>query len=200
MFNLVPNRFAEPKWQAYVTPDSKAYNFASGRKVKSLYDLKVALTEEPEDIIQACISPDNTIATWVNNVIQDTELANELYKTNHRWGMIVALERHMMRSLSLPYYVAKRWLSVTTTPFTFVSGQQVNSLESLVEVLKQVSDETVMFHRERVPNDVSKWIMDIIGDYQIAEMMEEASSRTQMLHFLEDHVEMLKESAASDTG
>lgn len=198
MFNLVPSRFAEPKWQAYVTPDQAGFTFDSGRKIKSLYDLKIALTEESEEAIHQCIQGENQLANWVKNNIKDEELAAELQKTQHRWGMIVALERHMMRSLSLPDYVAKRWLSVTDIKFSFVSGQTVDSLQSLAEVMKQVSDDTINFHRERVPNDISKWIMDIIGDYQVAELLEEASNRTQMLHFLEDHIAMLTEAATAE--
>lgn len=198
MFNLVPNRYAEPKWQAYVTPDSQAFTFSSGRKIKSLYDLKLALAEESEEEIHRTINQGHLLAQWVKNSIKDEQLASALEKTQHRWGMIVALERHMMRSLSLPDYVARRWLATTNIPFYFVSGQQANSLQTLADVISQVSDETISFHRERVPNDISKWIMDIIGDYQIAELLEEASNRTQMLHFLEDHIVMLTEAANSD--
>lgn len=198
MFSLVPSRYGEPKWQAYVTPDSMAFTFNSGRKIKSLYDLKIALTEESEEEIQRCINQNHLLAQWVRNAVKDEALASELEKTQHRWGMIVALERHMMRSLSLPDYVARRWLAPTDIKFTFVSGQQVDSLQSLAEVMNQVSDETINFHRERVPNDISKWIIDIIGDYQVAELLEEATNRTQMLHFLEDHIAMLTEALATD--
>jgi len=198
MFSIVPNRYAEPKWQAYVTPENQALSFESGRKVRSLYDLKKALAEESEDIIHQYIS-DNKIVNFVKDNIKDQELADMLSKTNHRWGMIVALERHMMRSLSLPDYVAKRWLEPTDITFTFVSGQSANSLESITTVIKEISDESIAFHRERVPNDISKWIMDIIGDYQIAELLEEATNKTQMIHFLEDHIDMLKESAFNQT-
>jgi len=199
MFNLIPNRYAEPKWQAYITPDKNAFVFSSGRKVRSIYDLKMALTEESEDIIASLISDGkNQIADWVGNVLGDKELAEDMRRYDHRWGLIVSLERHMMRTLSLPSYVAKRWLSETSISFTFVSGQQVNSLESLIRVLKEVDDATVSFHRERSPNDISKWMMDIIGDYQLAELLEEAQNRLQMIHFAEDHLEMIKEAALSE--
>lgn len=199
MMSLVPSRYAEPKWQAYVTPEVKAFKFSSGRIVRSLYDLKTALTEESEDVILGHVqNGKNDLAEWVRTNIKDEELANELNRYSHRWGLIVALERQMMRTLSLPNYVAKRWLESTQYSFTFVSGEKANSLEELVNVLKQVSDETVAFHRERVPNDISKWIMDIIGDYQLAELLEEATSRMHMIHFAEDHIDMLKEAAVSE--
>jgi hypothetical protein len=199
MFNLVPSRFAEPKWQAYITPEAKCFEFSSGRKIKSLYDLKVALTEESEDVIVEHLKEGkNDIADWVGNVLGDNELADDLRHYDHRWGLIVSLERHMMRSLSLPSYVAKRWLKPAEISFTFVSGQLFKSLEELLSMLKEVSDDTIAFHRERVPNDISKWMMDIIGDYQLAELIEESSNRIQMIHFVEDHIEMLKEAAQNE--
>lgn len=199
MFSAVPNRYAEPKWQAYVTPESKAFVFASGRKVRSLYELKNGLTEESEDIILNHLkNGSNDLADWVEHTIGDSDLANEMRHYNHRWGLIVALERQMMRSLSLPAYVAKRWLASTNIPFTFVSGKIVHSIEELSKTLKEESDDTISFHRERVPNDISKWMMDIIGDYQLSELLEEANNRMQMIHFLDDHLQMLSDAAASD--
>jgi hypothetical protein len=199
MVNIVPSRYAEPKWQAYVTPDSSAFSFSSGRRIKSVYDLKVALTEESEDIISNHLKDGrNDMADWVDSVIGDHDLASDMRRYNHRWGLIVAVERRMMRTLSLPDYVAKRWLKTSEIPFTFVSGQTIHSIQDLAKVMSEISDETVTFHRERVPNDISKWIMDIIGDYQLAELLEEATNRTQMIHFLEDHIGMLTEAIATD--
>jgi hypothetical protein len=126
----------------------------------------------------------------------DVELAAEMRRYNHRWGLIVALERQMMRTLSLPPYVASRWLASTETDFTFVSGQVIHSLEELSKVLKEVSDDTIAFHRERTPNDISKWVMDIIGYYKVAELIEESGNRMQMVHFLDDHIQMLKDAVS----
>lgn len=200
MFSAVPNRYAEPKWQAYITPESKAFTFESGRRIHSLYELKIALTEENEDNIALHLKDGkNDLAEWVEHTLGDKDLATEMRHYDHRWGLIVALERQMMRSLSLPPYVAKRWLSASDIPFTFVSGQVIHSIEDLSKTLKEVSDDTVLFHRERVPNDISKWMMDIIGDYQLSELLEEANNRMQMIHFLDDHLQMLHEAVATDS-
>ena len=99
----------------------------------------------------------------------------------------------MMRTLNLPQNVAKRWLSPTASKLTFSSGETASSLEELGSVLDRVSDETVDFHLERSPNDISQWIMLEVGDYILAEIVDEASNRAQMLRFLEDHLAMLKD-------
>jgi hypothetical protein len=196
MYNFIAHRYSEPKWQAYVTPSNKAFTFSDNTSVSSLLELKHALSALPEDVVMGHIGEkNNDIVNWVEFVVGDKELAEELRKYNHRWGMLVALERQMMRTLSLPSYVAKRWLSGTELRFTFVSGETVSSLEDLSKTLGIITDATVEFHGERVPNDISKWVADVIGDYQLAEILEESSNREQMKRSIDDHIDMLKEAA-----
>lgn len=189
-------RYLAPKWQAYVTPSEKGFVFANGLRVLSLWELKRALLELPEDLVLAHVSDGkNHVADWVENVVGDKELGEELRKQSHRWGMIVALERQMMRTLNLPDYVAARWLAKTEQPFTFASGEKVYDLEKLAEVLADVSEEVVAFHKERRPNDIAVWVGDMVGDFELAALLEEASGRWQMQRFVEDHVAMLKEAS-----
>ncbi len=196
MSTLYAHRYESPKWQAYVTPEASGFAFESGFFVTSLYELKQALLNLPEDEITLHIKKDdNHLASWVENVVGDTDLANALRSYDHRWGMVVALERQMMRTLNLPAYVAKRWLKEVALPFVFVSGESVNSLESLSATLEAVSDAAVEFHLERTPNDISKWVQDIIGDYELAELIQEGSNRAQIARFVSDHLAMLKDAA-----
>lgn len=194
MYNFIAHRYSEPKWMAYVTPSDKAFTFSDNTSVASLLELKQALSNLPEDVVMKHIGEkNNDIVNWVEFVVGDKELATELRKYNHRWGMLVALERQLMRTLSLPAYVAKRWLSSTNLSFTFVSGETVSSLEELAKTLSAVTDATVDFHCERVPNDIAKWVADVIGDYELAEILEESSNREQMKRSIDDHLDMLKE-------
>lgn len=193
---IIPARYLAPKWQAYVTPKDKNFVFSNGVSISSLWSLKQALLRLPEDIITGHIAGEsNDLANWVRAVVGDDELADELVKYNHRWGIIVALERQMMRTLNLPHYLATRWLAPVENVFTFSSGQQVASLYELREVLNQVDDGTVAFHQERSPNDISVWVSDIIGDYELGDLLDEANSRVQMQRFVADHIEMLEEAA-----
>ena len=196
MSTLYAHRYESPKWQAYVTPEASGFAFESGFFVTSLYELKQALLNLPEDEIALHIKKeDNHLASWVENVVGDKDLADALRSYDHRWGMVVALERHMMRTLNLPAYVAKRWLKEVALPFVFVSGESANSLESLSASLEAVSDAAVEFHLERTPNDISKWVQDIIGDYELAELIQEGSNRAQIARFVSDHLAMLKDAA-----
>lgn len=162
--------------------------------VYNLWELKQALRIVREDVIAEHVHDNrNDIAAWVESVVGDAKLAKELQKTTSRWGLIVALERQMMRTVNLPFYVASRWLSTVEIPFHFVDGKTANSMESLKQALDQVEDSVVEFHLERDPNDIAKWVNDIIGDYQLAEILAESFNRQTMLDAVSDHLVMLQD-------
>jgi len=199
MFYFPNERYLAPKWQARVIPSQNAFTFKNGVVINNLWELKQALRIIREDIIAQHVNENkNEIAQWIEKKVGDEKLAAEMRKTTHRWGMIVALERQMMRSLSLPKYVAQRWLSTVEYPFYFVDGKSCNSLENLKHKLEEATDETILFHLERDPNDVAKWVDDIIGDYVIAGILSEATNCSQMITFIADHLEMLKDALTCD--
>ena len=192
--DTLPSEYLSPKWQAYVTPYSRYFTFANGTSVGSMWELKQALLNLPEDIIMHHLrGQDNDIASWAEKVVGDADLGHELRRYQHRWGLIVALERQMMRTLFLPHFVARRWLAKVDQPFQFVDGRSVQSLEELKDILASVEDEVVAFHCERNPNDVAVWVADIIGDYELADLLEEVTTRSQMERIITDHLEMLVE-------
>lgn len=196
---IIPARYLAPKWQAYVTPKIKNFNFSDGTQVSSLWSLKQALLRLPEDVIQHHVRSDsNDIANWIEHSVGDTDLAAELKKYNHRWGLIVALERQMMRTQNLPSYLAQRWLAQTDHVFNFSSGQSVSSLYELRDTLEHVDDQVIAFHKERDPNDISVWVSDIVGDYELGDLVNEANSKIQMQRFVADHIEMLEEAAKEE--
>lgn len=193
---MTHNRYLAPKWRAYVTPGDQAFVFSNGIKVASFWELKQALLTLPEDVVNHHVREgQNDIANWVEAVVGDKDMAEEMRKYNHRWGLIVALERQMMRTLELPSYVAKRWLRKASSSFVFSSGEEVKSIEELGQILDKLTDETISFHCERYPNDMAVWMVDVVGDYELAELLNEATSRMQMKRFVDDHLEMLKEAA-----
>lgn len=194
MITVYSHRYDSPKWQAYVTPASKAFRFQNGLEIRSLFELKQALLNVPEDVVLAHVNEkENHLIGWVKNAVGDDELANALSNHTNRWGLIVNLERQMMRTLNLPDYVAKRWLSTVENPFTFTSGESVQSLDELAKALSSVPEESILFHLERHPNDIAVWVDDITGDYLLAELLEECTHREQMQRFVEDHLIMLHE-------
>ena len=194
MIYYLPTRYSTPKWQARIVQPDNHFRFIDEQVVSSLWELKSALHSISDEVLSAHVSQDkNDVADWVEHVILDTDLTKALRKHTNRWGLIVALERQMMRTLNLPPYVAKRWLSPSPSQINFNSGESAFSLEELASVLEQISDETVEYHQERVPNDISQWVLFNIGDFQLSDLLEEASNRSQMHRFTVDHIAMLKD-------
>lgn len=190
----IPVRYLSAKWQAYVTTPGSGFVFANGLEVVSMWELKQAWLGVPEEVFVYHLADGrNDYADWVKNSVGDVELADELRNQTQRWGMIVALERRMMRALSLPNYVAKRWLAPAYEAFVFQNGHKVTDLNGLVKTLAEVEDDVVVFHCERYPNDIARWVGEVVGDYELAELLTEAVSKQQMLRFVEDHVAMLRE-------
>ncbi len=186
-------QYLAPKWRAYVTPHQLGFHFSNGLTVRSLWELKQALLTFHEDVINEHIGEGkNQIADWVKNVVGDDELAKILREQTQRWGLVVALERKMMRSLNLPDYVVKRWLREVEKPFEFVSGERIKSLDDLRDVISGISEDSLKFHYQRYPNDLSFWIADIVGDYYLAESLEEINSKELMIKIVEDHMKMLE--------
>lgn len=184
-------RYLTPKWQARVVPTSAAFKFSNGVTVHNIWELKQALSIIREDIINQYLGKNNNIAKWVREVVGDTYLADQLNESESRWQMIVSIERVMMQTLSLPEYVAARWLQKAQWPFIFLDGNKASSLEDMEKILHKIDDETVAFHLQRDPNDISKWINDIIGDYMLSDILQEAENRQQMITFMQDHIKML---------
>jgi hypothetical protein len=199
MYTFMRNtQYLAPKWRAYVTPYEAGFAFSNGVVVGSLWDLKCALlTLEESLIIPHCVIDDHHIAKWVEVSIGDVPLATLLATTNQRWGMVVALERHMMRALSLPSYVAKRWLKKTSSPFRFVHGVEIASLTELQTAIHSIADDALSFHYTRFPNDLSLWLSGTIGDYYLSDSLLEASHKDQIETIIDDHLTMLME-AQSD--
>lgn len=196
MFILLPDRYQAPKWLAPVLPRSHAFVFSDGSSVVNLFELKQVLGILDDSLLTEQVNEkEHHIADWVETCIQDSELATELRAQPHRWGMIVALERHMMRTLNLPNYVAARWLQPVESPFVYVSGETFVSLDHLKLTLNQVSDDTINFHLERYPNDIALWVEENIGDTELSQLLNECTNRTQMLNYVTDHLEMLKDAA-----
>jgi len=196
MISFIPRRYSQPKWQAHITESDKQFYMGDDITVASLYQLKSALTQVSEEALQQHLGEDHHIANWIEFVIKNQELADELRKHHHRWGMIVALERQQMRTLNLPPHIAKYWLRSVELSFTFVDGNKVSSSEELATALEKVSDEDVDFHLEREPNDIARWMLNVIGDYELAELLEESSNKAQMHRFTKDHILKLQDSLA----
>jgi hypothetical protein len=59
------------------------------------------------------------------------------------------------------------------------NGQIFHSLEELVDGLEQMADETYIYHCNEEKNDFSAWVMDVVGDEDLAKEIKSAKTRQQ---------------------
>lgn len=188
--------YLTPKWQAEVKPAYKAFETANGVVIENLWQLKQALLDLPNEILSQHVGKDfNHFAEWIDKAVWDHDLAKELRGSNQRWGMVVILERHQMRTLNLPPYLAARWLEPTEETFYLANGQYLKSLDELKHSLMSMDDNLFEQHVQFSPNDFANWVLGSIGDNQLAEILSETDNRKKMLIRLSDHLEMLHEAA-----
>ena len=199
MKHHITRQYQAPKWQARILQDDKCYFFPSGLKVCSLWELKQALKSISQADLESAVGEGyNYIADWVEHVIGDRHLADQLRRTTHRWGLIVNLERQMMRTLHLPNYVAQRWLSPAVSPFTLADGRQVWSLYELRDALQHTASEVIEKHLQPEPNDFVVWIDNAIGDYLLSGLLKNVKSHKQLINRISDHLVMLEDAADNE--
>ncbi len=189
----IPNRYAKPKWQAKVKPDSKGFFFGNGGSVLSIWDLKQELVKMPEDFFLTHVSgPKNDLADWLEFCVMDLGLADMLRKRNYRWGMIVDLESYMDQQADIPKYLAKRWLGEYEN-FICKSGDEFNCLKKMVDVMDGLDDETWEYHLERSPNDFSVWLVDVVGDYELGQEIDGCGNLIKAVRLVRDRIALLDE-------
>jgi len=190
------NHYTTPKWQAQVKPRYKSFWMADGTIISSLWQLKHILKTIPDYILNQHIhNQTNQLADWVDQAVWDHQLAHLLRSQTHRWGMIVALERHQMRSLNLPPYLAARWLAPAVESFYLADGRYIYSLTELKHALMDLDETLFKQHLRAVPNDFVNWINNSIGNYLLTEILQDQTHQTKFLIQLSDHLEMLHQAA-----
>src|SRR4030066_2335136 len=102
MITVIPRRYDAPKWQANV-PTGQVFKLNNGQLIHNLFELKQVLSSIDETLLQSHVNPEqHDLAAWVLYSFGDPALSEELKKNHHRWGLIVTLERQLMRTLNLP--------------------------------------------------------------------------------------------------
>ncbi len=193
MLSNIPRLYTSPKWQAAITDPSKKFYARDGSQLSSLWDLKQFLKNCNQETLDYHVAQThNHIADWVEKCVGDYLLAQQLRETTTRWGMIVGLERHMMRTVDLPKFVARRYLKRAHQPFIFQNGTCVYSLDELSYVLQTISEKIFKYHNDKKPSDISLWIMHIIGDAELAEIINRAASLREAQFILTDYLQKLR--------
>ena len=65
-------------------------------------------------------------------------------------------------------------------------GRVMKNLDELGAALREMSEETFQYHVTADRNDFSKWVEDVIGDYELSAELKNSSTRNQAGKLLAD--------------
>ncbi len=192
MLNILEYLYSEPKWQAKLTDESKFFVCQDGTRIDSLIGLRETLMSASEETLNSMVSDDyNYLASWVADAIGDSTLAAELQSRTARWELLSALESHMIRNLALPSYLAGRWLRNGNSPFVINNLVRVNNLYEAKEMLEKDGNNELYVSLKHNKHDFINWVRYSVGDYMLADMIEETENIEKINSLVIDHVEML---------
>lgn len=81
-------------------PDKNAFILADGRKLKDLKELAFSLGDMADDVFWHHVNEArNDFASWVNEVIKDNELSEELKKVKDKFNTQVTVLKHIVKKL-----------------------------------------------------------------------------------------------------
>lgn len=69
--------------------------------------------------------------------------------------------------------------------FYLMNGQAAKSLDSLCNILRDISDSVFIHHVNHERNDFARWVEDVFEEYELAAQMREAAGRSEVVAILE---------------
>ena len=90
--------------------------------------------------------------------------------------------------------VSKSWLADVPADKVFrcQDGRVMKNLEELSVALREMSGETFQYHVNDGRNDFSKWVEDVIRDYELSAGLKDSSTRSQAGKAVADRIGWLK--------
>jgi len=90
--------------------------------------------------------------------------------------------------------VTKSWLADVPADKVFHSrdGRVMKNLEELNLALRGISEENFRYHVTTDRNDFSKWVQDVIGDYELSAELQSSSNRAQASKAVANRIALLK--------
>ena len=98
------------------------------------------------------------------------------------------------REAAVTKAVTKSWLADVPADKVFQchDGRVMKNLEELSLALREMSQETFRYHVTAGRNDFSKWVQDVIGDYELSAGLLRSSTRARASRAVTDRIALLK--------
>jgi predicted nucleic acid-binding Zn-ribbon protein len=88
----------------------------------------------------------------------------------------------------------KSWLADVPQDkmFRCHDGRVIKNMEELSVSLREISEETFRYHITEDRNDFSRWVQDVIGDYELSTGLQNSSAKDQAAKVVADRIARLK--------
>jgi hypothetical protein len=78
-------------------PEDKVFWLSNGQKLKSLKELRNALTSMPDDVFHHHVDQNhNDFANWIRDVVKDVSLANSIQKSTSLHDVLLKINSRIM--------------------------------------------------------------------------------------------------------
>jgi hypothetical protein len=147
--------------------------------------------------------PPNDFAYWVSNVLGEAELGEKLASIDIiqyssvrslREKIILVIEEYLLkhpRAKKKFVNPGAEFHFIKSVSFVFPTNHIANDLRELVDILKQITIDSIYFHvfearlrLEKGKNDLSLWIEKAIGDKELADKISQLDPYTFTLEDL----------------
>jgi hypothetical protein len=147
--------------------------------------------------------PPNDFAYWVTNMLGETELGERLASIDIiqfssvrslREKIVSVIEDYLKKYPSSQNKFVNRGAEfhfIKSVSFIFPTGRTAGTLDEMVDILKQVTIDSIYYHifesrlrLERGENDLSRWIKHTIGDTVLADKISRLDPYTYTLEDL----------------
>lgn len=172
--------YSRPKWQAPVEI-GKEFHFHDGPRVASLAQMGEAIRTVPDAVLRYHTGTSHDIAAWIAHAVGNESLASAMRDASTRMELVIALEQHMALVPDTPWYVASYWLREPVFEEFNAHGTSLASMKQMAQWLGDVRDTELDRYWLTSPNALSTWLTSVVGDYVLADELEQHVPTSRVL-------------------
>ena len=170
----------------------------TGSSNNPLGEQKSKDTHGEEPVSVTAKEPDADFLKRIEHDIEE-EIQRELEEKKHELSEEIHHELHSHSPKKLKDVARRLHFAPTIRPekyFYLMNGQAAKSLDSLCNILRDISDSVFNHHVNHERNDFARWVEDVFDEYELAAKMRESTTRGEVVgileHWLDEQYEIVQ--------
>jgi len=185
-----------------ISDSRRQFHTKDGQVITNLVELACYMKSCSDEIFKHYVSKEhNHLANWVDHVILDMDLANQMHLVLQRNPMknivikrVNFLVHNALRDVRRGEK-ARMVLQDAVLPeelFVTIDGLVVRNIWELHEFLKSAKGHVFSYHVSNLKNDFSDWIAEVLMDFELAEQVLTAETQDEMTSLVGQRVSQLE--------